>query len=56
MAFIRNVVNSHKYRGSYGSTIRLDSELSHGANAGLKKITQLLEPLHKKYNISHGDL
>lgn len=46
-----------KTGGSNGSTMRFNSELSDGANAGLKKAQQFLEPIKKKFpEISYADL
>jgi cytochrome c peroxidase len=46
--------------GSGGGTIRFDSELAHGGNAGLKDTAVAwLEPVYKKYagaGLSHADL
>ena len=49
-----------KTGGSYGGTIRFQSELAHGGNAGLGvTAVQWLEPLHEKYSssgLSYADL
>mmetsp|Transcript_4777 Transcript_4777/g.12139 ORF Transcript_4777/g.12139 Transcript_4777/m.12139 type:complete len:368 (+) Transcript_4777:171-1274(+) len=49
-----------KTGGSGGGTIRFDSELSHGGNAGLKSTAVTwLQPIYKKYSgagLSHADL
>lgn len=44
--------------GSQGGTIRFDEELAHGANAGLKKATEWLEPTKTQLGdaISYADL
>ncbi|KAK9462955.1 heme peroxidase [Lipomyces oligophaga] len=46
-----------KTGGSNGATMRFNPEASHGANAGLVKARDRLEPIHAKYPwISYGDL
>ncbi|KAG1680819.1 hypothetical protein FOA52_008152 [Chlamydomonas sp. UWO 241] len=46
-----------KTGGSGGGTMYFKEELAHGANAGLEKATQWLEPLKKKYpGVSYADL
>lgn len=48
-----------KTGGSGGGTIRFEEELKHGANAGLMKATEWLEPVYAKYaaaGLSHADL
>ena len=49
-----------KTGGSGGGTIRFDSELGHGGNAGLKETAVAwLDPIYKKYSgdgLSHADL
>lgn len=43
--------------GSSGGTIRFQSELAHGGNAGLTNAVKWLEPLKSKYpSVSYGDL
>jgi cytochrome c peroxidase len=43
--------------GSNGATMRFAPEADHGANAGLKVVRDLLEPIQKKYQgLSHSDL
>ncbi|KAG5190632.1 cytochrome C peroxidase [Tribonema minus] len=46
-----------KTGGSGGGTIRFKSELAHGANAGLAKAVEWLEPIKTAHpNVSYGDL
>ncbi|CAM9297725.1 unnamed protein product [Choristocarpus tenellus] len=46
-----------KTGGSQGGTIRFKDELSHGANAGLYKAVEWLQPVKNKYKeLSFGDL
>lgn len=42
--------------GSNGATMRFEPECKWGANNGLTKARERLEPLQKKFGISHGDL
>ncbi|GMH42397.1 hypothetical protein BSKO_10316 [Bryopsis sp. KO-2023] len=52
----KNISDWPKCGGANGS-IRWDVELAHGANAGLKKGVEMLEPLKKKYpQVSYADL
>ncbi|KAI0462243.1 hypothetical protein LJB42_004331 [Komagataella kurtzmanii] len=49
--------NPHTNGGSYGGTMRFSKEGGDGANNGLAKGREFLEPLLKKYTwLSHGDL
>lgn len=42
--------------GSNGATMRFAPEAAWGANAGLLAAREFLEPIKKKYSISHADL
>ena len=43
--------------GSNGATMRFAPEANHGANAGLKVVRDLLEPVQSRYpGLSHSDL
>lgn len=43
--------------GSDGATMRFDPEISHGANAGLKTMQQILEPVKQKFpDLSYADI
>ena len=43
--------------GSNGATMRFAAEANHGANAGLKVVRDLLEPIQKKHpGLSYSDL
>ena len=45
-----------KTGGSGGGTMRFKEELSHGANAGLSKMVDKLEPLHAQFpGVSYAD-
>ena len=46
-----------KTGGSGGGTMRFKEELAHGANAGLSKIVDKLEPLHTQFKgVSYADM
>lgn len=42
--------------GSDGATMRFEPEKNWGANAGLQKARDILEPLKKKHDVSYSDL